>query len=67
VLFTIAERLQMSVVDVEAMSARQVYGWLEFWKPASAPAAAEPPPDDDAIDPRKLTPAQRRRIFPQGR
>ena len=57
-MFSIAERLHMDVTAVEAMSARQVQGWVDYWQ------AAKPQEDDDAIDLATLSPAQLRTMFP---
>jgi hypothetical protein len=59
-MFSIAERLHMDVTAVEAMSARQVQGWVDYWQ-AAAPAAPAP---DDAIDMATLSKAQLKTMFP---
>jgi hypothetical protein len=59
-MFQIAERLHQPITVIEAMSAREVQGWVDFWN-APAPAA---PVEDDAIDLATLSPAQLRTMFP---
>jgi hypothetical protein len=58
-LFFIAERLHMSVVEVERMSMREVNGWVAWFTEAQQQQA----PADDALDPKKLTKQQLRAMF----
>jgi len=58
-MFAIAERLHLTVTAVEAMSAREVQGWVDYWQQPAAPA-----PDDDAIDLATLSPQALRSMFP---
>jgi len=58
-MFAIAERLHQPVSVVEAMSAREVQGWVDYWQQPAAPAD-----DDDAIDMATLSPKQLRSMFP---
>lgn len=55
-MFAIAERLHQPVRVVEAMSAREVQGWVDHWRQVE--------PDDDAIDIAALSPDQLRGMFP---
>lgn len=58
-MFTIAERLHQPLAVVEAMSAREVQAWVDYWQaPAAVPVA------DDAIDMASLSKAQLRAMFP---
>jgi hypothetical protein len=59
VLFALGERLHMSVVAVEAMSVREVLGWVEYF---GAQAEAQRAPDD-AVDMSKLSKTQLRAMF----
>ena len=66
VLFVIGEKLHMSVADVERMSTREVWGWLDYFterqRTEQAPAQ-RPDPDADAIPLRMLNKAARRAAF----
>jgi hypothetical protein len=55
-MFAIAERLHVTVTAVERMSAREVQGWVDYWRPAD--------PDDDALDLAALSPETLRSMFP---
>ena len=55
-MFAIAERLHQPVDVVERMSARQVQGWVDYWRPADE--------DDGALDLANLSPEQLRTMFP---
>jgi hypothetical protein len=57
-MFAIAERLHQTVTTVERMSAREVQGWVDYWR---TPAAAA---DDDALDLASLSPETLRSMFP---
>lgn len=55
-MFAIAERLHQPVGVVERMSAREVQGWVDYWK-----APAEP---DDAVELSTLSRDELRGMFP---
>lgn len=55
-LFYIAERLHMSIRQVEQMSVSEVRGWIDWFAEGSRPA-------DDAIDLHSLSKEQLKAMF----
>lgn len=62
VVFALGARLGMSAAAIEALSARELAGWLEFFNKQQRGAAN----DADAVPLEQLTRAQRRAMFHHG-
>lgn len=59
-MFAIAERLHQPVTVIERMSAREVQGWVDYWR------GDAPPADADAFDLSTLSRDELRGMFPGG-
>ncbi len=60
IVFALGARLHKSAAEIEALSAREIAAWVEYFSPAANDAA------DGAVDVRSLTRTQLRAMFHHG-
>jgi hypothetical protein len=58
-LFAVGARLGVTITTVEAMSNRELQGWVDYFNEVERASGA----DDDAVDLAQLSDAQKRAMF----